>query len=56
MAYVFLMFIILIFYIFFFIQERENQSLIAKIASLQEEVTIIAQFTVKRMTLLHAHQ
>lgn len=55
MAYVFLMFIILILFIFF-IQERENQSLIAKIASLQEEVTIIAQFTVKRMTLLHAHQ
>lgn len=44
MAYVFLMFIKLI---FFFIQERENQSLIAKIASLQEEVTPIAQFTVK---------
>lgn len=55
MAYVFLMFIILIFFNFF-IQERENQSLIAKIATLQEEVTIIAQFTVKRMTLLHAHQ
>lgn len=55
MAYVFLMFIILILFIYF-IQERENQSLIAKIASLQEEVTIIAQFTVKRMTLLHAHQ
>lgn len=54
MAYVFLMFIILI--LFFFIQERENQSLIAKIASLQEEVTIIAQFTVKWMTLLHTHQ
>lgn len=43
MAYVFLMFIL----IFFFIQERENQSLIAKIASLQEEVTVIAQFTVR---------
>lgn len=55
MAYVFLMFIILILF-YFFIQERENQSLIAKIASLQEEVMIIAQFTVKRMTLLHAHQ
>lgn len=52
MAYVFLMFIILILF-YFFIQERENQSLIAKIASLQEEVMIIAQFTVKRPYCTH---
>lgn len=56
MAYVFLMFFLYWFFYLFFIQERENQSLIAKIASLQEEVTIIAQFTVKWMTLPHAHQ